>query len=147
MVEHGKGVLRSRLCLSRDCNALFFICSHCDRGQRYCGQTCSATARLRQRREANRRHQSSPEGRLDHRDRQRDYRQRQAQADVTDQGSLPVISPALSDCGEQIDAPAAVVVAALSRRPQPTTGLRLCCCICGRPGRFVNPFPRIPQRR
>jgi hypothetical protein len=47
--------------------------SHCDRGQRYCGPSA--------------RHQQSTEGLLDHRDRQRDYRQRIASR-VTDQGSL-----------------------------------------------------------
>ncbi len=35
-----------------------------------------------------RRHQRSPEGRLDHRDRQRAYRRRHAPARVTDQGSF-----------------------------------------------------------
>src|SRR5437867_8002375 len=46
------------------------------------------------------RSQRSPEGRLDHRDRQRQYRQRrQAQARVTDQGSLSITSSASSRCG------------------------------------------------
>ncbi len=36
---------------------------------------------------ANRRHQSSPDGRLDHRDRQREYRRRLVALRVTDQGS------------------------------------------------------------
>ena len=36
----------------------------------------ASQARRHQRRAANRRHQQSPEGRLDHRDRQREYRQR-----------------------------------------------------------------------
>ena len=147
MVEHGKAVLRSRLCLGRDCSVLFFICSHCDRGQRYCSKNCSATARLRQHREANRRYQSSPEGKLDHRDRQCSYRERRAQSCVTDQGSHSVISPAISDCGEQIDVPVALMNAALSVRPPTTTSQRLCCCFCGRSGWFVNPFPHTPQRR
>jgi hypothetical protein len=38
---------------------------------------CIETMELR--RCANRRHQQSPEGRLDHRDRQREYRKRRAQ--------------------------------------------------------------------
>ena len=138
MAVHGEAVLRSRLCQGRDCNILFFICSHCDRGQRYCGRICSAVARVRQRREANRRHQCSAEGQLDHRDRQREYRQRQTQTRVTDQGSPPVISPAISDCGEEMAAPDTGVKA---------TTARLCCRFCGRSGRYVNPFPRIPKRR
>jgi hypothetical protein len=71
MAVHGEAVLRARLCVSRACSALFFICSHCDRGQRYCSTACSSDARRRQHRAANQRYQSSPEGRLDHRDRQR----------------------------------------------------------------------------
>ena len=56
---------------------------------------------VRQRRCANSRHQQSPEGRLDHRDRQRDYRcrRRQAPSGVTDQGSLSITSPASFECG------------------------------------------------
>jgi len=49
---------------------MFFICSHCDRGHRYCSHSCRFRTRLAQRREARRRHQRSLEGRLDHRDRQ-----------------------------------------------------------------------------
>ena len=49
----------------------------------------SATAAPRQQRHRdNRRHQQSTEGRLDHRDRQREYRRRRTNAPVTDQGSL-----------------------------------------------------------
>ena len=142
MAVHGEAVLRARLCVSRACSALFFICSHCDRGQRYCSTVCSSDARRRQHRAANQRYQSSPEGRLDHRDRQCQYRQRQAtrQPCVTDQGSQTVISPAPSGCGEAIAKP--VAVAALRLAP-----LRLCCCRCGRPGRFVDPFPSIPPTR
>ena len=52
-----------------------------------------------QRRCANGRHQQSPEGRLDHRDRQREYRSDAGEARVTghcvtDQGSLSITSPA-----------------------------------------------------
>jgi hypothetical protein len=90
----------------------------------------------------------SLEGRLDHRDRQRAYRQRHAPARVTDQDSLSVISPAPFGCGETIT-PLVVVLlpsdlpGGLEKRPD----LWLRCSICGRPGRFVNPFPHIPRRR
>ncbi len=66
---------------------IFWICRSCDRGQQYCSERCRQKTRRQQRREANRCHQQSPEGRLDHRDHQRAYRQRQAWARVTDQGS------------------------------------------------------------
>ena len=96
MAASGEVVLRPRICLDRECRALFFLCSRCDRGQRYCSLACRQQARLRQRRCANRRHQQSPEGRLDHRDRQREYRRRQMHARVTDQGSLSIACSASS---------------------------------------------------
>jgi len=78
-------VLRQRLCGWGECGRLFFVCRSCWRGQRYCSRGCRIQARRAQCREANRRHQISPEGRLDHRDRQRAYRERRRQG-VTDQG-------------------------------------------------------------
>src|SRR5205807_7154575 len=69
------------------CGAVFYLCRHCDRGQRYCSSHCREKARRLQLREANRRHQQSPYGRDDHRDRQREYRRR-LKFCVTDQSSL-----------------------------------------------------------
>ena len=85
MAAHGEVVLRQRVCLQDGCHAVFWICEHCDRGQRYCSPACRRAARQQQqRRRANQRYQRSPEGRQDHRDRQREYRHRQSQARVTD---------------------------------------------------------------
>ncbi len=69
---------------------MFFLCSHCDRGYRYCIATCSLWARREQRRRTNQRCQRSPEGRLDHRDRQRQYRTRRhaKRCSVTDHSSF-----------------------------------------------------------
>ena len=134
---------------------MFWLCRHCDRGQRYCSLTCRAEARLRQRRQANQRHQRSPEGRLDHRDRQRAYRERQADAQenesVTDQGSVSITSPASSEC-ERVAAAVVTAsehkVAALRHRgPENRPGVWQCCRICGRPGRWVDTSPRIFRRR
>lgn len=144
MAIPGEVVLRPRVCLGCECHALFFICACCDRGHRYCSLECRSQARRRQHCEANRRHQQSLEGRLDHRDRQRAYRHRRTQARVTDQGSHSVISPASSGSEETV-APAVAVVSLIPHSPQ--RGLRLCCRVCGRAGRFVDPFPRIPWRR
>ncbi len=151
MAVPGEVILRQRFCLGNECRAVFFLCSRCDRGQRYCSIACRNQARRRQRRSANRRHQQSPEGRLDHRDRQRQYRRRRAPARVTDQGSLSLTCPALSSGGpvptrpvNVPDRPSAVL---LPRRPKTRPGLRLRCRVCGRTGRFIAPFPRIPRRR
>ena len=151
MAAHGEAVLRQRLCLLRECLATFFLCSHCDRGQRYCSIACSEEARRRQRRSANRRHQQSPEGRMDHRDRQRQYRSRCGRARVTDQGSLSITCPAISACGPIEVAPAemspAHTIAGRPSLPQIRARIELRCLVCGRPGRFIDPFPRIPRRR
>jgi hypothetical protein len=136
MAVHGEVVLRQRVCRGQGCQALFWICSHCDRGQCYCSSACRSEARRRQHRAANRRYQQSPEGRLDHRDRQRQYRQRRCRARVTDQSSQAVISM-----------PVAVPLRVASPGLEKRADLWLRCSICGRPGRFVDPFPQIPRRR
>ena len=66
--------LRQKIC--RQCSRLFAICAACDRGHAYCTPQCRSAARRRAVRAARARHQGSPEGRLDHRDRQRAYRAR-----------------------------------------------------------------------
>ena len=139
---HGEAVLLQRACRSEHCHTIFYICSHCDRGHRYCSEECRHQARLRQMRCANRRHQQSEEGRLDHRDRQDAYRQRQrdAQARVTDHGSISITSPPSLPRG-QADA-------ALTMQPPPELmPFRPRCRICGRVLRFINPYPRIPWRK
>jgi hypothetical protein len=152
MAVHGEVVLRQRVCRGQGCQTVFWICTHCDHGQRYCSLACRTEARHRQHRAANRRYQQSPEGRLDHRDRQQQYRVRRVprrrRPRVTDQSSLSVISPAPSECGETITTPVVVALRVQSAGLlEKRAGLWLRCSICGRPGRFVDPFPHIPRRR
>lgn len=118
--------LRQRLCRGQACGSVFYVCRPCDRGQRYCSERCRGKARRQQRRAANRRHQRSPEGRLDHRDRQREYRLRLAALRVTDQRSeakvaFSTLPPAISlptfPCGDEVF-----------------------CCVCGRTGTLIDPF-------
>lgn len=104
---------------------VFYVCRPCDRGQRYCSDRCREKARREQRRAANGRHQRSEEGRLDHRDRQRSYRQRQAARRVTDQGS-----------GEEVDSFTLPLLALL---PESASG-EVICCVCGRRGTLIDPF-------
>jgi len=107
---------------------VFYVCRSCDRGQRYCSVRCRGKARREQRRAANRRHQCSVEGRLDHRDRQREYRRRLVLQRVTDQGSGDE-SDLLTlggDADEQLNQFADV----------------LRCVVCGRRGVFIDPWPR-----
>lgn len=122
---------------------VFYLCRHCDRGQRYCSSRCRKKARRLQRREANRRHQHSPEGRLDHRDRQRAYRRR-LKARVTDQSSLRA-----SLCVNLTVPPApepAGVAPAPNFLPSPVAedpSGWVVCQICGRRGHWVNPFAEV----
>jgi len=73
------------------CRRQVVICSHCDRGNIYCGERCSQTARCQSRREAGRRYQRTRRGRFAHAERQRRYRQRR-RAKVTHQGSPPDVA-------------------------------------------------------
>jgi len=69
-------LLRERHCQASGCNAVFYICKRCDRGQGYCSPPCRARTRRLQHRAASRRYQNTPEGRAGHRDYQRVYRER-----------------------------------------------------------------------
>lgn len=138
--------------ICKECRELFFICRPCYRGHCYCGDACRHKARRRQLQEANQRYQQSKEGRLDHNDRQHAYLERKAQARfLTDQSSQPQ-----AICGSLValesEPPLATGQVAEEapdrcREPQEeshileTTGSGIVVCIvCGRSGRFINPF-------
>lgn len=118
--------LRQRFCRARACGAVFYVCRPCDRGQRYCSKGCRDETRGEQRRLANHRHQRSDEGRLDHRDRQREYRQRLAARRVTDQGS-----------GQEV---CASTLPLLLLPAVEAVGGGVKCCVCGRRGTLIDPF-------
>ena len=80
-------VFRQLFCRGSGCGVMFYICGSCYRGQAYCGDGCRGRMRREQKRRARRRHQQSREGRLDHRDRQRAYRERCRLRRVTDHTS------------------------------------------------------------
>ena len=71
MVDHP-----ARLLVCARCRTQVLLCSHCDRGQRYCGRACSRAARMDSQREAARRYQRSRVGRMAHAARSRRWRQR-----------------------------------------------------------------------
>lgn len=60
----------------KTCLELFWVCRPCYRGQRYCSKICRSHGRRESQRRSRRKHQQSPEGKADHRDRQRSYRNR-----------------------------------------------------------------------
>jgi hypothetical protein len=122
---------------------MFFICLSCYRGQTYCSRGCRQKSRREQLRQANRRYQQSWEARMDHRDRQREYRRRRC-CRVTDQSStgpaacgrikpvlVPVSTrPAFSESNE------------LHQRSRQEGFQRLFCILCGRWGQFIEIFRR-----
>lgn len=73
------------------CRRVGYLCSWCDRGQRYCSRDCGAQARRDRQREAGERYQHTPQGRRRHARRQALYRLRQqaAREKVTHQGCPP----------------------------------------------------------
>ena len=76
--------IRRFLCAG--CRVAAYVCTACDRGQRYCSDGCALAARRRSQRESDRRYQSSERGRLKHAERARQYRQRRRS--VTEQGAV-----------------------------------------------------------
>jgi hypothetical protein len=117
--------IRPRLCRGFGCGVLFYVCSHCDRGQSYCSHACREQARRQQRQAANRRYQRTAEGKEAHRLRQRAYRHRRAPSRVTDQGLRSVTTPDIAST------------------PNGTA-----CSVCGCQSRWMDPFsPLQPWRR
>lgn len=68
------------------CRCQCTICPRCDCGNRYCGPECARVARARQRRDASRRFDQTPAGRLGRARRQRDWYNRQ-KVNLTHTGS------------------------------------------------------------
>lgn len=134
------------------CGERFFVCVSCYRGQGYCSPECRRPSRVRLKREARARHQRTREGRLDHRDHQRAYRERIALR-VTDLGSQKVDAPV--DC-VPASAPATPISGVLVSTDkgthdglphQPVRAIR--CVVCGREGSLIlaRPHRRRAQTR
>lgn len=81
------------------CDQPFRIHPECFRGHRYCGERCRRAARQCSLRRARRKHRRSPEGKLDHRDRERHRRRSPRETRVGDHSSknLQSASQLLSD--------------------------------------------------
>ena len=74
MKEKEEDFLIQKFC--KQCQQTFFDCSSCHQGQVYCCTNCRDEARRASVRRARARHQRTPEGREDHRDRNRALRAR-----------------------------------------------------------------------
>ena len=144
MCKDAEVILIQLVCRLSECRSIFHICRCCYRGHRYCSRLCRRIARRRQVKTANLRYYQSPAARLDRSDRQRAWRQRQKErvtGDATDsvmyQGSL--VFPVVAVCVWQwfFDRRKADLEKK-TRKPHAPGHPR--CVICGRVGRFVNPF-------
>lgn len=154
-----QAAFRQCFCPAPGCGVMFLICPHCDRGQVYCGVFCRKLARRVKHRVANRRHQQSEEGRLDHIDRQAAYRKRKALArsqaatteSVTDHTSAPDPSCATLPVTASASAPRPSSTISPSLRPQKwlfySDPFLVVCRFCGRRGRSINPFHERSRNR
>lgn len=76
--------MEARTFLCARCSKWVIICSHCDRGHRYCSRACAKAARLASQRRASRRYQAKPPGRLNHANREaRNRSRKRAEKKVT----------------------------------------------------------------
>ena len=119
------------------------ICTCCDRGQRYCSPQCRGQARWRQRRAANRRISGASKG---------GWIIATGRAVSLPPAAVPRdgsrfpssrISPTIGEW-KSGHVP---TLAPLRFRPCDRPGYGLRCVVCGRAGRFVDPFPRTSSRR
>ena len=95
-VQHNLGLPRvlmrdmpARLFHCARCGLHVLVCSHCDRGQRYCANGCASTARRELQGAAGKLYQQGHDGRVNHALRMAAWRARQAEKAlaVTHQGS------------------------------------------------------------
>jgi hypothetical protein len=134
---------RQRSCKADNCGRLFFICSHCDRGQRYCSEPCRLKSRAEQLRAAQRRYLQSPEGREDQSDRQRAYRLRKAALSRASASESVIDHAPKSPPTSCMITPQPVL--ALIKAPRQHSHSNdgwVICQFCGRAGRFLFPLTR-----
>lgn len=112
------------------CHCQVIICSHCDRGNIYCGKSCAEQARLESQRAAGERYQRTRRGRFKHADRQRRYRARCQK--VTHQGSP--------------ETPSNDPLTTRSEAPESVVGVEDGTIHCHFCGRLCSPFLRLDYR-
>jgi hypothetical protein len=118
----------SRLYFCALCHTQAVICSHCDRGQIYCSDTCSKIARIKSCREAETRYQLTSRGKHKHAARQKRYRMRQKEK-VTDHGSVITTHHGLLESVKNKTTEVDLVHISMQKR----------CCVCKK---SVSPWLR-----
>lgn len=122
------------------CNQQVILCSHCDRGHRYCFGGCSKAARKRSLREAGIRYQSTPSGQINNAKRQAEYRIRQALK--KSEPSPPVEK--VTHHGSEGCTPSASMEIDEQRGEKSSFGTRYYCDCCAR---VVDPYLRLGYLR
>ena len=141
-------VLRQLTCRWPDCGLVFYICNSCYRRQAYCGKTCRDKARGEQLRRADQRYRKTKEALLDHRDRQREYRER-CRLRVTDHTSagngrsVKIVEPVKET---ERSTPLTEGLQDRPRFERFQDAIRPVCMLCGRGGR-VGVKKIAPVRR
>ena len=82
----------ARLFLCARCRDQVLLCSHCDRGQQYCGRACSSVSRRERRRQTAQRYQSSRGGQLKHAARTACWRQRRRSLRQASAGNIDKVT-------------------------------------------------------
>jgi len=140
------------------CDRLFYLCRSCDRGQRYCSESCREASRQSILERARRKYARSERGKQNNRERQRRFRSCKALkllcfkkrvTDPSSQGMLAVVCLRRERAGRvgprdafgEERAPSAGVDSRISRENRPETDPETddsetiaCCHVCGRPG-------------
>ena len=125
--------LRGGICLL--CRVQFYICKSCYRGQKYCSRECSRIARFFKCKIYRKRHRQSLEGRLDHRDAERNRRLRQK--NVVDQTyGTPVKHVRIFSLMRLVAA--FVAINEVGRKGSDNE--KPCCCICRKTENYVRFF-------
>jgi hypothetical protein len=149
----------ARLFLCARCRIQVLLCSHCDRGQRYCTAACARQARDAAQRDAARRYQRSRRGRMAHAARTRRWRSRRLACrgganSVTHQGSQAgvIAAPLAAWTHDTASLPLDATVAAVTPPQDAIDASAAPCCVrCSAPlGTWVRQGflrrgrPRIP---
>lgn len=71
------------------CGTRFLVCVRCDRGHRYCSESCKDAGRKSTYRRASKTYQASDNGRINHRKRQKTYRKNRHLKENVTQHSSP----------------------------------------------------------
>ncbi len=123
-----------RLFLCEGCRAQTWICTRCDRGNRYCGEECAGKARRTKLRIAGVLYQASPRGARKNAERQKRMRTRRAlqACSVTHQSSAePATSAEPTQDATRVAFTRAVPVPLRRFRPPPAPTCSFCGCSCG----------------